>query len=191
MLISEETILRNLIQEWEKSYLENKEFFTDRQLLEIFPEAKRYLEERLIKLEKEIKTLTLQIKISLKRTLLLKGFKKWFQQQIIKVWAGDKLDRLIKEHKELSWLLNPPRFRKGKITNEDIQRAKQQPFSKFLEIRNKIWALCPFHPDKRPSLYLKNEFYHCFSCKESGDIIDLTMKLRGLDFVSAVKMLNN
>ncbi|MCF5669218.1 hypothetical protein GIV47_30305, partial [Pseudomonas marginalis] len=47
---------------------------------------------------------------------------------------------------------------------------------------NQFRALCPFHDDKNPSLLIdtnKNngqQHYHCFSCGEHGDAIDLVKK---------------
>ncbi len=52
-------------------------------------------------------------------------------------------------------------------------------------------GLCPFHKEKSPSFHVHPErgFYHCFGCGESGSAIDFAMKVNGLDFVEAVKML--
>jgi hypothetical protein len=43
--------------------------------------------------------------------------------------------------------------------------------------RNK--ALCPFHPDKNPSLSLYKNKWKCFGCGEGGDAIDLEALLSG------------
>lgn len=57
-------------------------------------------------------------------------------------------------------------------------------------------ALCPFHDDKNPSLLIdtnKNngqQHYHCFSCGEHGDAIDLVKKKLGLGFKDAVEWLS-
>lgn len=34
-------------------------------------------------------------------------------------------------------------------------------------------AICPFHADRRPSLHLYADGYHCFVCGAHGDVIDL------------------
>ena len=34
-------------------------------------------------------------------------------------------------------------------------------------------ALCPFHNDRHPSLYVADDHYYCFACGEHGDVIDL------------------
>lgn len=33
-------------------------------------------------------------------------------------------------------------------------------------------ALCPFHNDRHPSLYVADNHYYCFTCGEHGDVID-------------------
>jgi DNA primase len=56
---------------------------------------------------------------------------------------------------------------------------------------NTYWACCPFHHEKTPSFAVneQGQFYHCFGCGESGDVIKFVQKLEGLDFVDAVKNL--
>ena len=53
------------------------------------------------------------------------------------------------------------------------------------------WACCPFHHEKTPSFAINEggQFYHCFGCGESGDVIKLVSELEALDFVDAVKIL--
>ena len=52
-------------------------------------------------------------------------------------------------------------------------------------------ALCPFHDDKHPSLGLNNNsnYYHCWSCGESGDIISFVKKYKGVGFGEALKLI--
>lgn len=33
-------------------------------------------------------------------------------------------------------------------------------------------ALCSFHNDRHPSLYVADDHYYCFACGEHGDVID-------------------
>ena len=50
-------------------------------------------------------------------------------------------------------------------------------------------ALCPFHNDRRPSLYVSDDHYHCFACGEHGDVIDLTAKLFDIRLYDAARKL--
>ena len=50
------------------------------------------------------------------------------------------------------------------------------------------WGCCPFHNEKTASFSVNEEkgFYHCFGCGEHGDIISFLMKIKNLDFKSAI-----
>ncbi|MDD2227457.1 MAG: DNA primase [Clostridia bacterium] len=53
------------------------------------------------------------------------------------------------------------------------------------------WACCPFHGENKPSFCINEyeQFYHCFGCGESGDVITFLRKYEGLDYVEAVRVL--
>ena len=48
---------------------------------------------------------------------------------------------------------------------------------------------CPFHDDHTPSMKLNENYYYCFGCGASGDVIDLTVHLCGVGKYDAAKML--
>ena len=52
-------------------------------------------------------------------------------------------------------------------------------------------GICPFHHEKTPSFSVHSgqQFYHCFGCKESGDVFSFMMKYHNLDFPAALKAL--
>ena len=50
-------------------------------------------------------------------------------------------------------------------------------------------ALCPFHNDRHPSLYVADDHYYCFACGEHGDVIDFAAKLFGLPLYAAAQRL--
>ena len=48
---------------------------------------------------------------------------------------------------------------------------------------------CPFHEDKHPSLKLNEDYFFCFGCGASGDVIDFTARLFGLSPKDATEKL--
>lgn len=53
-------------------------------------------------------------------------------------------------------------------------------------------AICPFHNDTQPSLHLyqgENPHYHCFTCHEHGDTVELVKKRQHVDFAGALDWL--
>lgn len=46
-----------------------------------------------------------------------------------------------------------------------------------VEVNHYGMALCPFHNDRHPSLYVADDHYYCFACGEHGDVIDFVGKL--------------
>ncbi len=53
------------------------------------------------------------------------------------------------------------------------------------------WGRCPFHHEKTPSFTVNAEgqFYHCFGCGVSGDVITFIREIESVDFIDAVKIL--
>ena len=53
------------------------------------------------------------------------------------------------------------------------------------------WACCPFHHEKTPSFAINeaDQYYHCFGCGESGDVIKFVREMENIDFMDAVKLL--
>lgn len=53
-------------------------------------------------------------------------------------------------------------------------------------------AICPFHNDTQPSLHLyqeKDPHYHCFTCHEHGDTVELVKRRQHVDFAGALDWL--
>ena len=55
----------------------------------------------------------------------------------------------------------------------------------------KFLGLCPFHKEKTPSFNVNPDagVYHCFGCKESGDVITFLERSEGYTFAEAVRAL--
>lgn len=66
--------------------------------------------------------------------------------------------------------------------------------SSYMHLEKKggtYWACCPFHHEKTASFHIdeNRQFYHCFGCGVSGNVITLVKEMENVDFVDAVKML--
>lgn len=72
----------------------------------------------------------------------------------------------------------------------DIKRVAE---SYGLKINRNNSALCPFHSEKTPSFYIKQEgqYFHCFGCGEGGDVFKLAGQLLGISKpIEVLKVLN-
>ena len=58
-----------------------------------------------------------------------------------------------------------------------------------VEVNRHGKALCPFHDDQHPSLFVADDHYHCFACGEHGDVIDFVARLYDLSLHDAAKRL--
>src|SRR5262245_4049535 len=54
---------------------------------------------------------------------------------------------------------------------------------------SKLWGLCPFHPEQKPSFMVEGSHFHCFgACPHEwrhGDVITFVMRREGLRFREA------
>lgn len=48
---------------------------------------------------------------------------------------------------------------------------------------------CPFHDDRHPSMKLNRDYFYCFGCGATGDVIDFAARLFGLSSYEAAKKL--
>ena len=48
---------------------------------------------------------------------------------------------------------------------------------------------CLFHKDRHPSMKLNEEYFFCFGCGASGDVIDFTARLCGISLKDAAEKL--
>lgn len=82
-------------------------------------------------------------------------------------------------------------------TKEQIKRAVDivDLVGQYIPLRREgrgYKALCPWHDDSRPSLQVNPErqSFKCWVCDVGGDIFAFLMKMEGVEFVEALKMLS-
>ncbi len=88
---------------------------------------------------------------------------------------------------------------RGNLSSEFLDEVRSKNdivdiASKYMTLNRRggnFWACCPFHSEKTPSFSIKQDaqFYKCFGCGESGNVISLVMKMENVDFYTAVEIL--
>ena len=58
-----------------------------------------------------------------------------------------------------------------------------------IEVNRSGMACCPFHDDKNPSMKMNEEYFYCFGCGATGDVIDFTARLYNLSPKEAAEKL--
>lgn len=58
-----------------------------------------------------------------------------------------------------------------------------------LQVSRNGMACCPFHDDRHPSMKLNEQYFYCFSCGATGDVIDLVARLFDLSSYESAKKL--
>ena len=58
-----------------------------------------------------------------------------------------------------------------------------------IEVNRSGMACCPFHDDKNPSMKLNEDYFYCFGCGATGDVIDFTARLYNLSPKEAAEKL--
>lgn len=84
-------------------------------------------------------------------------------------------------------------------TREEIEEIRTrvnilEVISRYVTVRpsgKNFLSICPFHPDKSPSLTISPEkgLFHCFGCSEGGDVFQFLMKIERIEFPEAVSRL--
>ena len=176
--------------------LEHRALFpklTDKEWLEIFPEAKPYLKQKFRLLKKEQNELAKEVLADFTKIyskIWTDEFSKWFCIEVVKIFKGERVDELKTKVEKLKFLLYPPKENTNSITATQIQQAKNFPIINLIKTGRGGMAICPFHEDKNPSFNTKKNFGYCHACGWSGDSIKVAMQLYNLTFPEAVRKLS-
>ena len=181
----------------EKQWRDSLPRLTDKELLDIFPEAKRIIPDKISEWQlrhKQVVQLIRQKLTHIKHNVAEGD--QWFWEEWVKVSDGEELGKVDKHIQRLKRLdmLASGKVIKGKIGQKEIQMALAVPIESLITPLRKsgkrLIALCPLHKEKTPSffVYPDNSFY-CYGCQVGGDVITLVKSLYGLDFIKSVKWL--
>lgn len=176
---------------------------TERQWLEIFPEAKKlYILPKIRELKKYEKPLREIIAKCLKIIERVKPENKWFWQEYIKVfyiWDLVEAKRKLSRFKHLIEVPKKIDGLRSSITDRTIEEAKSQLIENIInqniqlkKIGNKLIGCCPLHSERTPSfyIYLDTNSFYCFGCQEGGDVIKFVQKYYNISFREAIKFLS-
>lgn len=189
--------IKSIEQQWRDSLPR----FSDREVIEWFPEAKDIVPQKIGEWRTELTFLGRQIKAKLSLIRRKSAPKnQWFWREWVKVSDGPRLLEIDRHIARLRRLQNAMDgiTRKGRIDDSMIARARSVPVESlidrwFRKSGGKLIGLCPLHPDKSPSfvVYPATNTCWCFGCQRGGDAIRLTMQLNSLGFKDAVMLLAN
>ena len=170
--------------------------------LEIFPEARSYVEKKLT-YYRALRGWIEKQKDEILELLAMRNLtedEEAFYLFLIKVYIGFPLIWVNEEIRRLERYL--PGKEKNKASNKfiDVEEVKKrvdivEVVSDYIELKRtgKVYmGRCPFHDDRKPSFAVYPDgFYKCFGCGASGDVIDFIMQIRNCDFKEALEVLKD
>ena len=171
---------------------------TDRELLEIFPEAKNIIPLKIDDwLRRKGKLLSKEtIPFFRKCNALSDEFARAFWKEAYAYLAGgfNEIIRQLKRLRRLEALMADPE--RASNFEAKLQKAKNTPIIELYDYegirragRNLI-ARCPLHADKSPSFYIyDNNSWYCFGCNRGGDSIDFVRAVHNVSFSKALDLL--
>ena len=186
--------------ELERLWRQTMPKFTERELLDIFPEAKKVIPQKLKEYEQKRLELTNDIKSQLAVILdtTTDEMSRWFWRRWLQFTLGEKLlaiEQNIARLRRQLWLLKGYRNESG-LNDALIEAARAVSIEdllnqSFRRSGKNLVGLCPFHEEKTPSFHIYTEQNRCwcFGCNQGGDVITVVEMLHGYDFKQAVESL--
>ena len=184
-----------LEKEWRAS-LHN---YSDEELLEIFPEARDIIPEKIAEWKQEraglLRTIKQQLTVIRQKAA---DEHQGFWREWVK-WTT--VPRLRETNAHLTRLKRLQRVARkmrgqGQVTDAQIEQARAVPLDRIVNtpLRKSGKTLvgrCPLHPDRTPSfhVYPASNSWYCYGCLRGGDTIAFIRARDGLSFREAVRTL--
>lgn len=179
----------------EKEWRESLPRLSDIEWLKVFPEARDILPEKVREWSVEKKRLIGIAKKALRESMSKNALEIRLAVQVFVMPRINAAEKHIARLQRQTWHFSG-RPVTGRITEADIQRAREVPIASLLSssVRQSgktITAKCPLHNDRSPSfvIYPETNSCWCFGCQQGGDSISFTRLLLNLTFVEAVRYL--
>jgi DNA primase len=104
---------------------------------------------------------------------------------------GAPISRLFWEKWESAHLMPTSDFKDALKQQADIVRIVGDYVKLKKAGAQNFSGLCPFHNEKTPSfsVHATRQFFHCFGCGVSGDVISFVQKIENLTFPEAVRLI--
>lgn len=98
-------------------------------------------------------------------------------------------EKRIREYRRML-ATGQPSVSKDKLSEEDIDRARNYPIEELLtEPPKRGFIHCPFHQEKTPSCRVFSDHIHCYGCGKHLNAIGYLMEKQGMNFIDSVKYL--
>lgn len=184
--------------ELESKWRVNRPKYSEKEWLEIFPEAKMIIPDKITELEEELDRKIKQLKKMLKEIAKSEcdEMARWFLREWLKHTQVLPIIEVETHISRLKRMLSLDSKGKAFESGLDIEAARQKPILEIIDFpvkrAGRIYSgLCPFHTERTPSFYIypdSNRFV-CFGCQKKGDVITYIMLINNLNFIEAVKWL--
>lgn len=83
-----------------------------------------------------------------------------------------------------------PKIVKAIVKKIDMISIVKQDVKLTYGIKN-AFCICPIHKENTPSMNFNGEYYRCFGCGESGNVIHWIMLVRKWSFIKTIRHLSN
>lgn len=190
--LAEDEFFRETEKEWKKTAPRLSEV----EWLEVFPEARSILHEKIKEWQEEKQRLIDVAKKYIRKTTAKDYWETRITLQLTVVPRIAAAEKHIARLRRLIASTSPQHATADRMTDADIQYAKAVPITSLLssDLRKTgrtITTHCPLHADHSPSfvVYPETNTCWCFGCQQGGDSIAFARLLHGLTFIDAVKFL--